>query len=340
MTTPKDWYQQQETVLAECQRDSERHVTSNGELFSKVVWSEKASSWQEFVGWAGELLGEWCFRGQRDSEWPLRTSLDRAVKVNTSDYAFDLDRRSVESELLFRFQQQAHQFIRHVPPIDDKASWSALMQHYGVPTRLLDWTRSPYVALYFAIEEASRSTNSGKSQKDGIKAENTTTENERNAAIWAIDLNWLEVKEKEHLGPIPEDTKTRTAYLNSILDQSEKPLIVKIDPPEANERMFAQQGFFLWKLLEGAPFFDQILISMALDPILERPVIRKLEVPDRLRIRFLKNLRGMNVHRASLFPGLDGFCQSLKMDLEIKVDDKSTEQQVLDDTLRDAFGEI
>ncbi len=51
----------------------------------------------------------------------------------------------------------------------------------------------------------------------------------------------------------------------------------------------------------------------------DRPVIRRLVLSSKLRIEFLKNLRAMNIHRASLFPGLDGFGQSLKLDLEIKV---------------------
>jgi hypothetical protein len=50
----------------------------------------------------------------------------------------------------------------------------------------------------------------------------------------------------------------------------------------------------------------------------ERPVVRKLDVGGNHRIEFLKHLREMNIHRASLFPGLDGFCQTLRLDLEIK----------------------
>lgn len=174
------------------------------------------------------------------------------------------------------------------------------MQHFGVPTRLLDWTWSPYVALYFAVEEPPRE------HKD-----------DRNSAIWAIDLHWLETKEQKLLES--KDVKDRTAYLSSLLDQCERPLIVKIDPPQANERMSAQQGFFLWKLFENTPCFDQILISMMMDPVQDKQVIRKLKVGASLRIEFLENLRSMNVHRGSLFPGLDGFCQSLKTDLEIRV---------------------
>ena len=50
-----------------------------------------------------------------------------------------------------------------------------------------------------------------------------------------------------------------------------------------------------------------------------RPVIRKLVLKNGLRIEFLKKLREMNIHRASLYPGLDGSGQSLRLDLEMKV---------------------
>ncbi len=55
------------------------------------------------------------------------------------------------------------------------------------------------------------------------------------------------------------------------------------------------------------------------DPIQERPVIRKFKVGEDLRIEFLERLRSMNIHRGSLFPGLDGFCKFLKTDLGIEV---------------------
>jgi hypothetical protein len=315
MPVPDDWHERQEWVLAEYEQSADKYGRPYDELFGKLIWAESASSWQELTGWLSELQGSWCFRGQRESEWALRTSLDRAVRVTTSSGHYHLNRRTIEKELLFRFRQQAHQFVRHVPPDGDKASWWALMQHYGVPTRLLDWTRSPYVALYFAIEGAPKE----------LGASGT-----RNSAIWAIDLQWLEDKEKEQLGLVPDEAKARTTYLNGLLDESRKPLIVQIDPPQANERMFAQQGFFLWKLFEDTPFFDQILISMLIHPILDRPVIRKLEIHESLRTSFLDSLRSMNIHRASLFPGLDGFCESLKLDLEIQVSKEAARRAAAD----------
>jgi hypothetical protein len=125
--------------------------------FSNFVWTEEASSWDEFLTWLGELDGTWCFRGQRDATWYLDTSLDRAVKTEvstpTSNGYWHLDREGEGRELLFRFQQQAHQYIPALPATTDLCSWFALMQHHGVPTRFLDWTKSAYPALYFAFEE-------------------------------------------------------------------------------------------------------------------------------------------------------------------------------------------
>jgi hypothetical protein len=306
MPVPADWSQKQKAVLAEYEQSQDRFGPSYDELFSKLIWTETAKSWQDFLDWIKELQGSWCFRGQRESAWTLHTSLDRIVRVSTPQRVSTLlDRRNVEIGLLFRFQQQAHQFIPHTPPVDDKASWLALMQHYGAPTRLLDWTSSPYVALYFAVEEEPQEKKGKEEKDDGY------------SAVWAMDLHWLETKEPKHLES--KDPKDRTAYLSGLLDQCDKPLIVKIDPPQADERMSAQQGFFLWKQYESTPFFDQILISMMIDPIQERPVIRKFKVGEDLRIEFLERLRSMNIHRGSLFPGLDGFCKFLKTDLEIKV---------------------
>jgi len=83
-------------------------------------------------------------------------------------------------------------------------------------------------------------------------------------------------------------------------------------------RLFAQQGIFLCKLYHKASF-GQILMTMMMHPEpTHRPVIRKLEIESNLRIKFLRLLRAMNIHRASLFPGLDGLGLSLKLDLELK----------------------
>jgi hypothetical protein len=292
---------------------------------------EPAVSLDCFRGWLSEIDGSWGFRGQRESEWTLQTSLDREITVFHNTGHYPLDRQPEENELLFRFQQQVHNYVRHLPSVKDRASWLALMQHYGVPTRMLDWTQSPYVALYFAVEEKPQEFEKGRCSPDDVQK---ACEEERYSAVWAIDLKWLEEKMKIELGPIPDDSEARIQYLNSLLVEKKQPLIVRIDPLHGNERMFAQQGFFLWKLFEETRYFDQILISMILKPELPlQPVIKKLRIGETHRIEILESLREINIHRASLFPGIDGFCQSLKVDLQIKVDHERQRANLQHDAL-------
>lgn len=116
----------------------------------------------------------------------------------------------------------------------------------------------------------------------------------------------------------------RVEWINSLLGQSEEAVIVRVDPQKSNERMAAQQGVFLCKLFHQASF-SQTLMRMIIDPETpDQPVVRKLELQTGCRKEFLRNLRSMNIHSASLFPGLDGFSKFLKLDLEIKAGNKAT----------------
>jgi hypothetical protein len=284
-----------------------RYLEDGG--FSEFVLTEKAASWGDFLAWLDKLYGAWCFRGQRETEWPLQTSLERITRVSysrgDSSGSFQLNRKAQQEQLLSRFRQMVPNYLPDLPPSEDLSSWLSLMQHYGVPTLLLDWTRSAEVAMYFALEEEPQL---------GAKC----------SAVWAIDLEWLKGKKSERLQSETEiaasSGQTSVEWPDGTLVQNKTPVIVRIDPPQTNERISAQRGLFLWKRFEETPRFDQILMDMMLHPeIPDQPVIRKLEVTSDHRIKFLKKLREKNIHRASLFPGLDGFCQSLKRDLEIKV---------------------
>jgi hypothetical protein len=109
----------------------------------------------------------WFFRGQTCASWGLQPSVHR-------DYG-DEEERYLTQEF------RARAGVRHarLPRYADYADWLALMQHYGLPTRLLDWTHSPLVAAFFAVEPTLR--HHAKCNEDPV-----------DAAIWALfprDLN-------------------------------------------------------------------------------------------------------------------------------------------------------
>src|ERR1035437_6828640 len=114
----------------------------------------RLTSWEAFLKLVVQApYSNWAFRGERDERWPLYSSLSRYLKNFGVDPRAWVDQ---ESRILRVFKRKAHQFLVQPPEPDDDFQWLALMQHHGAPTRLIDFTWSPYVAAFFALERKER----------------------------------------------------------------------------------------------------------------------------------------------------------------------------------------
>lgn len=322
MPTPTDWkIKLQEYV-------DKWKVTSNDSVeyeefwgnrpFPHFVLSEFATNWNDVTNWLDDLGDGWCFRGQREFAWLLETSLDRATRVayrtDTGSGYYHLDRKTEQSKLIYPFQQQAHIHLQHLPLKNDLCSWLAIMQHFGAPTRLLDWSKSPYVALYFALEEAPTEKNETETPA---------------SALWALDLDWLQKNceknlQAENIFTVSNSYLTSRKLNRMLKNMIDQPVVIPVEPLSANERMIAQQGLFLCNLHNMASFCQSLMKMMITQGIPDQPVIRKLKITSEVRFDLLKKLQKMNIHRASLFPGLDGVGKYLKLRLAIEANTNKT----------------
>lgn len=316
-----DW-QKRIGRLAETAQPSKPLVHADN--FDAFVFSDYASDVADVRKWVATLTGEWAFRGQRDPKWSLETSIDRVSKrlielptqdgqVNTGQML--LDPSGNENRMFEEFRRRAHHFLQSTPADDEVSDWLALMQHYGAPTRMLDWTQSPYVATYFAIEHPSPEDSPGH-------------------AIWAVSLDWLRRKSNEtlsHRDPFfataaATDARRHARKINTLLQadmEGEMPsfdVVTSASNLRVNERQAAQQGLFLFTLSHHIDFKISLLRMMAEPSLVQQPVLRKLILERQVRLDLLRELKRMNITGASLFPGLDGFSRGLKMTLELDVE--------------------
>ncbi len=225
------------------------------------------------------------FRGQADATWLLQPALARApLKAGlNAQQTIQLEKAARQ-----RFRKLAHLHLPStvLPQEKDIVTWWMLMQHYGVPTRCLDWTDSPFVALYFAVQE----------------------EWDLPGAVWIVHPNtvmtsFLKTLTKKYMDKLTKDSS------KAFLDPNSKSLLYFLGPKTHTDRMAAQQtqtSICLQVLADQAK-----VIAEAIQDSKHHGALTKLIIPATLKPEFLHRLRTMNVTASALFPGIDGLGKSV-----------------------------
>ena len=270
----------------------------------RIYRVQRAHNWRELMRLQERFAsqgGTWIFRGQGSDRWGLETSLERAVRIfNRAGVPV----ATLEGGLLRQFQRRAHHYLADIPPKTAWLEWLALMQHHGAPTRLLDWTYSFYVALYFALEDADQS-----------------------CAIWALDLDWVN-KRLEDL--LPADAWEQVSKkdrnwedpltFQQVFARPKRhriPLVCAVNPFRLNQRLSIQQGVFLCTGDISKPF-EANLSAMFPKKRPDGQLVKCIVTLNRrTRQDIIQRLFQMNMTRTSLFPGLDGFARSQALALAL-----------------------
>jgi len=249
----------------------------------------RVSTWLELQdelfarAWHPELSrfrSDFAFRGETDARNDLRTSLCRLGGA----YA------EVETHLLRNFRKYAR---REAVPEDSLWNWLALAKHHGLPTRLLDWTYSPYVALHFLTASL------GRYDVDG--------------AIWCVDFakssrrlpgRLADVLEQEGANTFTAEMLSRVAPSLPEFDAlGGAEFVVFFEPPSLDDRIVNQSALFS---LMPSP-------DAQLDRWLEAhpELLRRIVVPAELKWEARDKLDQANITERVLFPGLDGLSRWL-----------------------------
>ena len=111
-------------------------------------------SWADLTALMEKLRSsEWIFRGQ-PRRWNLIPKIGRE-RARVDPLGKPLPHSVLnEKRMLREFKRQARPYFRDAPGQRHDIEWLAIAQHYGMPTRLLDWTESLLIAAYFAVEGA------------------------------------------------------------------------------------------------------------------------------------------------------------------------------------------
>lgn len=246
----------------------------------------RVQSWAEFDAWCA-LRDGWAFRGQKNAAWPLLSSLSRRLlRAKVPREAW----QEREERAIRVFRRKAHVYLPDRSVLNDDLRCLAMMQHHGAPTRLLDFTKSPYVASFFAMENC-----------------------EEEAAVYALDTPRLWAS-----APRSDKSLTRDAVDPRVNGRfmryfalNRHPLVWFGEPSEMDRRLVAQSG-----LLVVPGMLDRPLEELLEGYDSEAPLLEKLVLPASLRAQALHDLYRMNITQATLFPDLEGLARSIAYELE------------------------
>jgi len=228
------------------------------------------------------------FRGNSNLEWRLIPSALRFTSIYKRNKALNL---------LNDFKRFGELKLRKTPNADEEFKWVQLAQHYGLPTRLLDWTKNAAIALYFACQRVR--DEKGK-EKDGAVF-----------ILNPIDLNKEAFLKEPRIFDPNQDVKLIKRYLKLDGTKNLRGLkTIAVDPPWNSERIMLQQGVFT---LHGSKVFTLTNNQV--------PSLVYLKIGKEYKQKLLDDLERIGINEMSIFPEAEHMCCYLKWRENLEIDE-------------------
>jgi len=260
-----------------------------------------------------EFAHGFYYRGMTNLEYEILSSMDRC-HASSEHYKYVGERAFHFREQWYyrEFKSVAHNHIAASSLPTTLFEWFALMQHHGVPTRLIDLTRSPYVALYFAVRDWT---------------------SECDAVLWAVGeeklhrSSYMRLQEVGFPFPINDPAEYANEMQEFLRDEwfgeaflsGNYRVAMILSPQWTSVRLAAQQGAFLVCTDVGTGKEELLMDLIADNSCLsddERMLLeeghkfdislRKLVIPANQKKQLMRHLQRMNLSASTLFPGIEG----------------------------------
>ncbi len=255
------------------------HGTTRPTSWTELLNALYAGSWNPTLQ---RFRSPFAFRGLSRLNHSLSSSL---VRLSGNR----MNARRLEMALLRNFRKYAHAEGEHADSVWD---WLALGQHRGLPTRLLDWTYSPLVALHFASDTPEDFAVDG-----AVWCVNFVEANKR------LPARLKRIMTKEGSETVTVDMLSAFLTLDGFDALARRPFLVFMEPPAIDRRILNQFALFSLMSSPTAGMDDWMRHHPSL--------CRRVVIPAALKWEIRDKLDQANVNERILFPGLDGLSRWL-----------------------------
>lgn len=289
----------------------------------RPFFETQIENWSDLFLLNHGFTSRFVYRGQADSTWGLSSSLERLVKLyHPYTRGFHIIVGDYANRILEDFKWKYPIYCKgQVPNDEDTLEWYSILQHYGAPTQMVDFTYSPYIALYMAIEKSTA----------------------QYCSIWCLNKN-------VYTFPITEELSRKTGQcfttpfalekymhdqvnlrLRGCIIKNAQPGVFLMRPKQVNERILRQHGLFAIPRDMSISFEENVFSRIAnkeAERIEFKEVIEysnspngtnkqkdialiKINVPTKLRLDIVKYLNEININAETMYPGLEGLARSM-----------------------------